>query len=129
MKQHSNNTFVRFNYLYRDGGNYKKRGFIDFKNPTDIDIDEINRRLKTSFDMGCLFNAKQAGVPEVFLFNDDGYSINVDDIGFHEYDSVEIVDASRMDVNLQGRIILKFLKDIEWQRKKGWKSYDPASVW
>jgi len=129
MKQDSKNTVIRFNYLYRDGGNYKNWGFIDFKNPTGMALYEINKRLKSSFDIGCLFNAKQAGVPEVFLFNDDEYSVNVDDIGFHEYDSVEIVDASRIDVNLQGRIILKFIKDVEWQCKKGWKYYDPTNVW
>jgi hypothetical protein len=129
MKQKSKKLLIRFNYLYRDRGNYKKWGFVDFKNPTGMEIDEINRRLKSSFDMGCLFNAKQAGVPEVFLFNDDEYSVNIDDIGFHEYDSVEVIDASREDVDLQNRIILKFIKDVEWYCIKGWKAYDPREIW
>jgi hypothetical protein len=113
MGQNTKNSLIRFNYLYRDGGNYKKWNFIDFKNPEGLEIDEINRRLENSFDMECLFNAKQAGVPEVFLFDEEEYSVNDDDHCFHEYDSVEAIDASREDIDLQDRTIGKFVKDVE----------------
>jgi hypothetical protein len=120
---------VRFNYLYRDAGNYKKWGFIDFKNMNGLELDEIHSRLKKSFDMGCLFNAKQAKVPEVFIFFDEEYPVNADDVGWHEYDSVEIVDASREDINLYFRSIGWFVKHVEWCQQVGWIAYDPREHW
>jgi hypothetical protein len=129
MAQNSTNTLIRFNYLYRDGANYKKWNFIDFQNPDGLKLEEIHRRLEKSFDMGCLFNAKQAGVPEVFLFNDDDYSISTDDHCFHEYDSVEVVDVSKADIDIQPRSIDRFVKDIEKCRKDGWDAFDPRDMW
>lgn len=125
MEQKLKNLLISFNYLYRDGGNYKKWGFVDFNNPEGLRLDEIHRRLEKSFDMGCLFNADQIGVPEVFLFNDEEYSLSADDHCFHEYDSVEVVDASREDINLQYCSIDKFVKDVENFSRKGWKVFDP----
>jgi len=116
---------VRFNYLYRDGGNYKRWGSVDFENPNGLTLDEIHWRLKTSFDMGCLFNAKQAGIPEIFLFEDED-SVNSDDHCFHEYRCIEAIDASRDDSNLQSRSIGTFVEDIEKCNKDGWKAFDPA---
>jgi hypothetical protein len=128
MKHSAIKSLIRFNYLYRDGGNYKKWSFIDFKNLEGLEIDEIHRRLENSFDMGCLFNAKQAGVPEVFLFKDDEFLINADDHCFHEYDSVEVIDASKEDIDLQSRSIGKFIKDIEECWKDGWIAFDPRDI-
>lgn len=128
MEQNSKNLLIRFNYLYRDGGNYKKWGFIDFNNPTGLGLDEIHRRLENSFDMGCLFIAKQVGVPEIFLFLDEKYSINADDHCFHEYDSVEAIDACSETVDLQNRTIEDFVKDVEQCWKNGWKAFDPLDI-
>lgn len=129
MEQNAKNSLIRFNYLYRDGGNYKKWNFIDFKNPEGMGLDEINRRLGNSFDMKCLFNAKQAGVPAIFLFDEDEYSVNADDHCFHEFDSVEAVDASREDIDLQDCTIGSFVKHVEECRKNGWKAFDPSDIW
>ncbi|NTV66363.1 MAG: hypothetical protein HGB06_01510 [Chlorobaculum sp.] len=128
MKKKQKKSLIRFNYLYRDGGNYKKWGFIDFNNPEGLKIDEISIKLENCFDMGCLFNAKQAEVPEIFLFLDEKYSINADDHCFHEYHSVEVIDASREDIDLQSRTIGKFLEDIEMCWKTGWKAFDPRDI-
>lgn len=125
MEQKLKKSIIRFNYLYRDGGNYKKWGFVDFNNPEELKLDEIHRRLEKSFDMGCLFNADQVGVPEVFLFNDEEYSVNADDHCFHEYDFVEVVDASREDINLHSRSIGEFLKDVENCSRNSWTVFDP----
>nr|WP_245153445.1 hypothetical protein [Chlorobaculum sp. 24CR] len=96
-----------------------------FINPEGLELDEIHNRLEKSFDMGCLFNADQAGVPEVFLFNDEEYSLNADDHCFHEYDSVEAIDASREDIDLQSRSIGEFVTDVENFSRKGWAVFDP----
>ncbi|UWX58679.1 hypothetical protein NY406_05300 [Chlorobaculum sp. MV4-Y] len=125
MKQKNENSVIRFHYLYRDAGNYKKWNFVDFKNSEGLEIDEIHRRLEKSFDMGCLFNADQVGVPEVFLFDDEEYSLSADDHCFHEYNSVEAVDASREDINLQYCSIGEFVKDVENFSCQGWKVFDP----
>lgn len=125
MEKNYLNPFIRFNYLYRDGGNYKKWNFVDFKNPEGLEIDEIHRRFEKSFDMGCLFNADQVGVPEVFLFNDEEYSLSADDHCFHEYDSIEAIDASKEDIDLQSRSIGEFVTDVENFSRKGWTVFDP----
>lgn len=115
---------VRLNYLYRDGGNYKSWGSVDFENPDGLKLDEIQKRQEKCFDMGCLFNAKQAGIPEIFLFEDED-SVNTDDHCFHEYSSVEALDASSVDIELQSRTIGAFVEDIEKCSQNGWKAFDP----
>jgi hypothetical protein len=115
---------VRFNYLYRDGGNYKRWGSVDFENPDGLELEEIQRRLEKCFDMECLFNAKQAGIPEIFLFEDED-SVNTDDHCFHEYRSVEAIEASRVDIELQSRTIGAFVEDIKKCSQDGWKAFDP----
>ncbi|ACF11794.1 hypothetical protein Cpar_1394 [Chlorobaculum parvum NCIB 8327] len=129
MEQSAKNSIIRFKYLYRDGGNYKKWGFADFENPEGLELGEINRRLESCFDMKCLFNAKQAELPEVFLFEEDEYSVNADDHCLHEYDSIEAVDASREDIDLQDRTIGAFVKHVEKCWKNGWKVFDPNDIW
>jgi hypothetical protein len=129
MKQKSKKSLIRFNYLYRDAGNYKKWSFVDFKNPEGLELDEIHSRLEKCFDMRCLFNAEQAGLPEIFLFNADDYSVNADDHCFHEYYSVEAVLDSREDLNMQSRSISQFVQDVENCSRIGWKAFDPQDIW
>lgn len=75
--------------------------------------------------MECLFNAKQAEIPEIILFEDED-AVNSDDHCFHKYRSIEAVDASSVGIELQSRTIGEFLEDIEKFNKDGWKAFDPA---
>jgi hypothetical protein len=72
---------IRFNYLYRDAGNYKSWGELYFSNPDKLDLKSIDERLRCAFDQEVLFIAHQIGVPEVFLYNKG--KLNNNDHCFH----------------------------------------------
>jgi hypothetical protein len=38
---------IQFNYLYRDGGNYKKYGSVIFANPGDVDVGKVEVLIQT----------------------------------------------------------------------------------
>lgn len=39
---------IKFNYLYRDAGNYKTFGFVIFANPNSILIEEAEKKFRNS---------------------------------------------------------------------------------
>ena len=43
------NSYVKFNYLYRDAGNYKSWGELIFSNPDGLNLKEIDRQLRMKF--------------------------------------------------------------------------------
>ena len=115
------NPYVKFNYLYRDAGNYKSWGELIFSNPDNLNLKEIDGRLKLAFDQEILFVAHQVDVPEVFFYAKQ--NLNDDDHCFHEYDSVEIVE----NFNSRGddRSIKQFLEQIEFTSISGWEAFYP----
>lgn len=78
---------VRFNYLYRDGSNYKNFRSIVFGNRSLIQIETVIR--KNLID-GEYFYAEKWNLPQLFFENS-----NSDDHEFHEFESVEITDANQ----------------------------------
>ncbi len=113
------NSSVKFNYLYRDAGNYKSWGELIFPNPDGLNLEEVDRRLRLAFDQEILFVAHQINIPEVFLYaNQD---LNNDDHCFHEYNSVEIVEL--FDSKSDNRSIKQFLEQIESASTSGWEVF------
>lgn len=112
---------VRFNYLYRDGENYKRWNSVVFSNPAELRIEEIDNQLRGSFDQQCLFIAHQIGIPEVFLYADE--PISDDDHCFHEYDSVSEVEQE--DSAIPTQTVTEFLKTVHVCAFEGWKAFDP----
>jgi hypothetical protein len=112
---------IRFNYLYRDGGNYKRWNSVDFCNPDQLRIEEIDKQLRGCFDQECYFIAHQAGIPEVFLYADE--PISDDDHCFHEYDCV--VEVEPTNSAIPARTITEFLKSVQACASEGWKAFDP----
>jgi hypothetical protein len=55
---------VKFSYLYRDGGNYKKWADVVFSNPEGLSIDLVNKALKHAFMQDGLFIAHQIRIPD-----------------------------------------------------------------
>ncbi|RJQ47686.1 MAG: hypothetical protein C4538_04890 [Nitrospiraceae bacterium] len=78
---------IKLIYLYRDASNYKAWGEIIFRNPDKLNLNEIEERLRGSFDCREFFIASQIYIPEVFLFIHDRFT--EDDHFFHEFDAVE----------------------------------------
>ena len=111
---------IKFNYLYRDGGNYKSWGEVVFSNPENLTVNEIEEKLHHTFLPDNQFIASQISIPEKFLFENGQFTKH--DHCFHEFDCVEICQENSTDV--LGRSITDFLIAVELASKHGWKAFD-----
>jgi len=111
---------VELTYLYRDGGNYKKRGRVVFSNPDRLNSEAVEKALRTAFLQDGLFIAAQIRVPEVFLYAEGGFSF--DDHCYHELDgarqTLEAVDDAHR------RSISEFLVEVAQEAHRGWRVFD-----
>jgi len=112
---------VKFNYLYRDAGNYKKWAQVIFSNRERLPIELIARNLKEIFLQVGLFIAHQIRVPDAFLFGKG--DANSDDHCFHEFDAVEKSEVAPNDQYT--RSIGQFVAEASWQARIGWLAFDP----
>ena len=111
---------IKFNYLYRDGSNYKSFGEVIFSNPENLHMNEIEADLLNAFLSDRLFIASQISIPEKFLFVNRSFTKH--DHCYHEFDSVEFCEEESTD-SLE-RTITNFLQDVEIVSKQGWKAFD-----
>lgn len=111
---------IKFNYLYRDGANYKSWGEVIFTNPEQLSLDTIETKLIGTFISEQFFIASQISVPERFLFLDGKFTKF--DHCYHEFDCVEICQDKPNDV--LDRSIADFLKDVELVSESGWEEFD-----
>jgi hypothetical protein len=81
---------IQFNYLYRDGGNYKKYGFVIFANPDNIDLPEIEKLVRSKLIWGEWFYADESQLPELFL---ETFDFKIDPT-WHEFESIEYSDEA-----------------------------------
>lgn len=108
---------VKLIYLYRDASNYKAWGEVIFRNPDKLNLNEIEERLRSSFDSREYFVASQVFIPEVFLFLDDRFT--EDDHFFHEFHAVEFTAEQFTD--LYDRSIKTFIEQVEYSSRNGWR--------
>jgi hypothetical protein len=54
---------LKFEYLYRDAGNYKQFGYVVFENPTQIDPDIATKQIKPHLIDGEFFYPAKVKVP------------------------------------------------------------------
>jgi hypothetical protein len=111
---------IKFNYLYRDGGNFKSWGEVIFSNPEQLTLNEIDMRLVDAFLPDKLFIANQISIPEKFLFVNGKYTKY--DHCYHEYDCTEISQENPTDV--LERSVTDFLKTVDSISKLGWQAFD-----
>ena len=111
---------IRFNYLYRDGSNYKSRGEVIFSNPENLTVSEIEEKLLQAFLPDKQFIASQITIPEKFLFTDMRFTRY--DHCYHEFDGVEVCEEDSTDS--LGRSVIDFLRDVEAASKQGWRAFD-----
>lgn len=77
---------IKFNYLYRDAGNYKTHGFIIFSNPNHLDISIIEEKLK-KYLIDCeYFKPSHLKIPA--LKSEFDYDSELDH-SWNEFDSLE----------------------------------------
>src|SRR5437879_1014959 len=112
---------IKFNYLYRDAGNYKKWADVVFSNPDRLTLGSITKVLQGSFLADGLFIAHQIRIPEVFLSVEEG--VTEDDHCFHEFDSVEL--SSETPNDRYRRSIREFTAEVTREGNRGWRAFDP----
>jgi hypothetical protein len=111
---------IKFNYLYRDGANYKSWGEVIFSNPDHLSLNEIELKLIKAFLPDKLFVASQIFIPEKFLFLNGEFTNS--DHCYHEFESVEVCQENPSD-NLN-RSITDFLRAVKFSSQHGWKAFD-----
>jgi hypothetical protein len=78
---------LKFNYLYRDAGNYKNFGSVVFSNPHCFTIEKITDLINDNLIDNEFFYHDKFGVPPLFFNNQ-----NTDDITWHEFENLEFTD-------------------------------------
>jgi len=63
---------IRFDYMYRDGGNKKNHGEAVFANRSSLPLDQIERRIKAALQDGEYFIAWQVKIEELFFETPSG---------------------------------------------------------
>ncbi len=81
---------IKFNYLYRDSGNYKKYGSVIFSNPGNMQLQEVEAIIRQKLIYGEWFYADEWGLPELFLKIVD-FRI---DPTWHEFESIELTEEA-----------------------------------
>jgi hypothetical protein len=79
---------IKFNYLYRDVGNYKKFHTVIFANPVGIDVLILESLIKSKLIWETWFYADKWKLPEIFT---DIIDFRVDPT-WHEFESIEYTD-------------------------------------
>ena len=96
---------IKFNYLYRDGANYKNYGFVLFHNPQHISIEYVEQLIRSKLIDGEWFYANEWKLPDLHNCTWD----NEIDHTFHEFESVEYTfDVGNTRYNLE--VFIKLLK-------------------
>ena len=88
---------IQFNYLYRDGGNYKKYGFVIFANPDNVGVAELETLIRSKLIYAEWFYVDQWKVPDLHFGTWD----NELDHTFHEFESIEYAEeAANAEITL-----------------------------
>jgi hypothetical protein len=88
---------IKFNYLYRCSGNYKKFASVIFTNPTEIELLELETFIKSKLIDETWFYAEEWKLPEIFT---DIVDFRIDPT-WHEFESIEYTDeAANSDISL-----------------------------
>lgn len=86
---------VRFHYLHRDSGNYKKFGSIDFANPANLSVQDLEKQIRTHLIDSSYFYPEKIGIPK-FEFHR-----LIDDYSWYEFDFIEVVKSKRQKGSIE----------------------------
>lgn len=98
------NEVIRFNYLYRDSGNWKKFGSKKFSNTEQLTLEEIEQKIRATLTDQEYFYPDQVGIKK-FKFHR-----YLDDYSWYEFESIELIEnsyTSKGKTELIGNFILK----------------------
>jgi hypothetical protein len=96
---------IKFNYLYRDGANYKNYGFVIFANPQHISIESFQKIINLKLIEEAWFYTDQWQLPDLHF---DKWN-NEFDHTYHEFESIEHTkERSNAQISLE-----EFIRLIE----------------
>jgi hypothetical protein len=88
---------IKFNYLYRDSGNYKKFISVIFYNPKGFGLSELETLIKSKLIWDTWFYAEEWKLPEIFT---DILDFRIDPT-WHEFEDIEYTkEASNTSTSL-----------------------------
>jgi len=96
---------IKFNYHYRDSGNYKNCGFVIFANPCNLDLPDLEKRVRAKLIWGEWFYAEEWRITELFF---ECIDFRVEPT-WHEFECIEYTN----DPPTQSISIVHFMKLIE----------------
>jgi hypothetical protein len=105
---------IKLEYMYRDGGNNKRRQYVIFANPASRSVEDVVERMDAAAAKWRLFSGtihfcpEAVGLPTCY-FTDAGYPATCDDLELHEIEGVEGCAGVVSD----RRTIDEFLADVE----------------
>ncbi len=83
---------IKFNYMYRDSGNYKNYGFIIFKNPEKLSLIFIEQEIRKRLIDAEFFEPSKVKIPQL-VNNDFPYDSDLDH-SWNEFVSIEETDET-----------------------------------
>jgi len=104
MNASSNN--IKFNYLYRDAGNYKEFSDVVFANKDLKSLQEIELAIRKNLIEGEFFIPEKWNIPRLSFEN---YSPELDH-DYHEFESAEVTDENPTD-NKDIKVFLNLISD------------------
>lgn len=99
---------IRFEYLYRDAGNFKNWGEVIFSNPSDLEAELILVMANKALIERAYFVANKVGVPDLYFPEHDDEL----DHGWHEAHSFQPTLKEPNDC--QDRSIEEFLESLRF---------------
>ena len=88
------NHNIKFNYLYRDAGNYKIFGDLIFTNQKSTSLEIIDTAIRNNLIEGEYFIPEKWNIPRLNL---GAYSLELDH-DYHEFESLEETNDNPMEI-------------------------------
>lgn len=102
---------IRFEYLYRDGGNFKKWGEVVFLNPHNVSVDVVMSMARDVLIDQTYFVANKACLPDLHFREYDEQL----DHGWHEAHAFQPTDDAANDP--QSRSIEELMESLRFASK------------
>lgn len=100
---------IKYNYLYRDGSNYKQFGFQIFQNTDQLTLQEFERLIKSKLIDGEYFYAAGWKLSDLHFNMWDDKT----DHTFHEFESIEYTDEPPNTILNLGEFVT-LIKNTNW---------------
>jgi hypothetical protein len=110
---------TRFEYLYRDGSNYKQWSSVTFRGAPD---DALVQRLSAAVDSDDFLIAHQVRLPDLFFAGVP----DADDHCFHQMAEVTAIEQPADDAF--GRTIEDFVAEVERAATVGWAAFERSAA-